>query len=138
VVTTRPARDCPRPEAVDIFTPDRIAWKASGNGERAVLSGDPGVPECPYVERFRLPAGSPATPPPASPSGEVVWNVLSGTLLHMTPGAEKPGAPEELPAGTVAVLPGSTEVAASSTTTVAQRQFVGTRPRVCTWRERHR
>lgn len=138
VVATRPARDCPRPAEAMVYTPDQIAWRPSGWTERAVLAGDPSMSSCPYVERFRLPLDAPTVPPLAPPPGEVVWTVLSGSLRRAT-SAERAEPPAELPAGTVAVLPASAEVAgAASTGTVTQRQFTGTWPRGCAWRELHR
>ncbi len=138
VSAIRSPRDCPPVEDPVVFTPDHIAWKPSGSAERAVLSGDPGMPGCPYVERFRLPADALTALPPAPPPGEVVWTVLSGSLHEGTGSAEKPGLSKELPAGTVIVVPARTDVAGSGATgTVAQRQFAGTGPRVCKWREPH-
>jgi quercetin dioxygenase-like cupin family protein len=139
VVVTRSATSCPRPEEAMVYTPDQIAWRPAGSNERAVLAGEPGVPGCPYVERLRLPANGRSVVPPDSPPGEVLWTVLSGKLHLTTGGAEMPGPSAELPAGSVTVVPPSRDIAeAGPTGTVAQRQFAGTGPRVCKWREPHR
>jgi quercetin dioxygenase-like cupin family protein len=139
VSAIRSRRDCPRVEDPVVITPDRIAWKPSGSVERAVLSGEPSMPGCPYVERFRLPTDALSALPPAPPPGEVVWTVLSGTLHRAMGSAEQPVHSTELPAGTVTVVPATSGVAgAGQTGTVAQRQFAGTGPPVCKWREPHR
>lgn len=139
VVATRPARDCPRPGEAVVYTPDRLPWKPDRGAERAVLTGEPSMPGCPSVEHFRLPVDALAAPPSSPLPGNVVWTVLSGALRRATGSGETPGPSEAWPAGTVIVVPASTEMAgAGPTGTVAQRQFAGTGPRACRSRERVR
>jgi mannose-6-phosphate isomerase-like protein (cupin superfamily) len=137
VTATRPAADCPRPEEPAFFPPGELAWKPDGETERAVLSGDPGRPGCPWTVRHRLPAGTSASPPAAPPGGDRVVTVISGTL-RAAPG---PGgaAPTEFPAGTVQVSPGGVgPLPRSGADAVVESQFAGTGSPACRWRELHR
>ncbi len=132
VVATRSPGDCPRPEEPAIYPAEPDGWKASGRSERTLLWGEPAVPGCPWVERIRLPAGASPSPAPEPSRSDVAWTVLAGALRRPSP--DVPGAPfpEELPAGTVAVLPaGAVLAGASPGGTVVQRQFAGSGPPAC-------
>jgi hypothetical protein len=138
VTAPRAGTDCPGVEDPVFVTPDRVDWKPSGSLERAVLAGSPDRPDCPWVERLRMPAGASVDGSGGAPAGELVWAILSGSLrAGQAQGGESGGA--ELPAGTVLTLPAVPAAAfTAGSAAVAQRQFLGTAPRVCAWRELRR
>ena len=133
VTVSRPARECPRPEAPVALTPDEMPWRPFGSGERAVLAGDPGLAACPSVVRYRFQGGLPAIAPAETPTGGAHWTVLSGSLLREASEAGDAVTTRDLPAGTVFVPPEGRPPKAGAET-VVQREFPGTGPRLCKFR----
>lgn len=134
VVAVRAPDDCPRLEEVVVHpTPtDRAGEIPPGDGGRTVLWGSPDLPGCPWVERIRLPPGASAPPGPGSSRPEVAWTVVAGALRRPVPDGTGASAPEELPAGTVAVLPAGARLeGAPPDGAVVLRQFAGSGPPAC-------
>ena len=138
VTVARPAKDCPRPEEPVSLTPDQVAWRPLGTGERAVLAGDPDQPACPSVVRYRFPAGEPSLAPADATGRGSHWTVLSGALLRETgaPG-DAAAVSRDLPPGTVFVPPEG-QFPKAGVETVVEREFPGTGPPICVWRSLHR
>ena len=47
VTVPRPAKASPHPEEPVLLAPDKIQWRTTGSGERAVLTGDQAPSGCP-------------------------------------------------------------------------------------------
>jgi mannose-6-phosphate isomerase-like protein (cupin superfamily) len=137
VTVPRPAKDCPHPEEPAFFTPDKIRWSAIGSVERAVLAGDQGKPGCPSSLRYRFPPGVHSPVLVESPStGVAVGTVLSGALIQRPDHAGDAAVARELVAGTVFVIPeGRGQALSTAVETIVQREFPGSGPGICKWRE---
>jgi quercetin dioxygenase-like cupin family protein len=137
VTVPRPAKACHHPEEPVFLTPDKIQWRTMGSVERAVLAGDQGPSDCPSTVRYRFPPGVHSPVLVEAPSrGVAVGTVLSGALVRQSRHGGDAAVPRELVAGTVFVIPeGRGEELSTAVETIIQREFPGTGPGICKWRE---
>jgi hypothetical protein len=137
VTVPRPAKDCPHPEEPAFLTPDKIQWRTMGSVERAVLAGDQGPSGCPSTVRYRFPPGVHAPVLVEAPSrGVAVGTVLSGALVRQSGHGGDAALPRELVAGTVFLIPeGRGEELSTPAETIVHREFPGSGPGICKWRE---